>query len=141
MCAQSPFENPEDLSKRQIDLFEESTGISVVHANFVSESRFDWSLFENFDSLKVLTYSVSVNAIIRILEQFDFERFECVFGSEAVLNEFKTILAFQKLVTEQTRMAILKLKDERHRRILKQVHSGHASFWLLKKHAYASISP
>lgn len=134
MNTRSPFESGDESATRQIGLFDESHGINVVNAKFISASHFNWDLFDGFDTLRVLTYSVSVDAVIRILEQFEFERFECIFGSEAILNEFKTIIAFQKYVTEQTRTAILKLKDDRHRRILKQVHSGKASFRLLNKY-------
>ena len=101
MATTSPFDNEQDTSAKQIDLFAESTGISVVHADFIEERRFDWNLFEGYDSLKVLTYSVSVDAIIRMLESFEFKYFECVFGSETILHDFKRSLRFRSTSRKQ----------------------------------------
>ena len=35
-------------------------GLQVVRATFRSVEPFDWSLFDGFDSLRVLTYSASI---------------------------------------------------------------------------------
>ena len=56
----------------------------------------------------------SVNAIVRMLDQFAFTTFECVFGYEGTLRDIKNILAFQKVVVGDTRAAIMGLRDERH---------------------------
>ena len=42
---------------------------------FLDEQKFDWDLFEGYDNLRVLTYSASVNAIVRMLDQYSFESF------------------------------------------------------------------
>ena len=94
---------------------------------------FSWDLFEGYDSLRVLTYSASTNAIVRMLDNYSFETFECVFGFEGTLREIKSILAFQKIVVGDTRAAIMGLKDERHIRILEKVHAGQAQFRVLRK--------
>ena len=72
--------------------------LTVVHASFSGESKFSWDLFEGYDSLRVLTYSASTNAIIRMLDNYSFDTFECVFGFEGTLREIRSILAFQKVV-------------------------------------------
>ena len=105
----------------------------MVRASFVEEQKFDWDLFQGYDTLRVLTYSASVNAIIRMLDQYSFDSFECVFGCESTLREIKTILAFQQIVIGDTRAAIMGLKDDRHLRILERVHSGQARFRVLRK--------
>ncbi len=112
---------------------DDGTGLRVVHATFVEEQKFDWDLFQGYDRLKVLTYSASVNAIVRMLDQYSFSSFECVFGCEGTLREIKTILAFQQIVVGDTRAAIMGLKDERHLRILERVHAGQAHFRVLRK--------
>ncbi|MYJ16267.1 MAG: hypothetical protein F4085_07080, partial [Acidimicrobiia bacterium] len=111
---------------------DDGAGLRVVRAGFLEEQKFDWSLFEGFDSLRVLTYSASSAAVIKMLDDFSFESFECVFGSEAVLGNFLEVIAFQKVVTGQTRAAIMGLKDERHRRILEKIAAGQARFWVLR---------
>lgn len=112
----------------------------MVRARFVDEEKFDWTLFEGFDSLRVLTYSASSSAVVRMLDDFSFESFECVFGSEGRLGNFVEVLAFQQVVTGQTRSAIMGLKDARHRRILEKVAKGHARFWALRQYvAHAKL--
>lgn len=112
---------------------DDGTGLRVVNARFVSEQQFNWDLFVGYDQLRVLTYSASVNAIVRMLDQFDLNSFECVFGYEGTLREIKSILAFQKVVVGDTRAAIMGLKDDRHLHILERVHAGQARFRVLRK--------
>ncbi len=112
---------------------DDGTGLRVVSAGFVSERQFNWDLFAGYDQLRVLTYSASVNAIVRMLDQFDLNSFECVFGYEGTLREIKSILAFQKVVVGDTRAAIMGLKDDRHLHILERVHAGQARFRVLRK--------
>ncbi len=108
-------------------------GLRVVSATALGERPFAWDLFAGYDQLRVLTYSASVNAIVRMLDEYSFNTFECVFGCEATLKELKNVLAFQKIVVGDTRAAIMGLKDDRHVRILEKVHSGDAHFRVLRK--------
>ncbi len=112
---------------------DDGSGLRVVRASFVDESKFSWDLFEGYDSLRVLTYSASTNAIVRMLDNYSFKTFECVFGFEGTLREIRSILAFQKVVVGDTRSAIMGLKDQRHIRILERIHAGQARFRVLRK--------
>lgn len=112
---------------------DDGTGLRVVHATAIEERPFSWELFEGYDTLRVLTYSASTPAIVRMLDKFSFASFECVFGSETTLRDIKSILAFQKIVVGDTRAAIMGLKDERHLHILARVHAGQARFRVLRK--------
>ncbi len=119
---------------------DDGTGLRVVHATFVKEQKFDWDLFRGYDRLRVLTYSASANAIVRMLDQHSFDYFECVFGCEHTLRDIKTILAFQQVVVGDTRAAVMGLEDERHLRILEKVHAGQAHFRVLQKYiAHAKL--
>ena len=122
-----------DKASQSILRLDDGSGLRVVNARFVSERQFDWSLFEGYDQLRVLTYSASVNAIVRMLDNYSFNSFECVFGYEGTLRDIKNILAFQKVVVGDTRAAIMGLKDDRHVHILKKVHAGQARFRVLRK--------
>jgi len=115
-------------------------GLRVVSAQFLEEQKFNWDIFEGFDSLSVLTYSASVNAIVRMLDKYAFNRFECIFGYQGVLRDIKDILSFQKVVVSDMRTAIIGLKDNRHSYILENVHSGRARFYVMKKYvAHAKL--
>ena len=122
-----------DKASQSILRLDDGSGLRVVNARFVSERQFDWSLFEGYDQLRVLTYSASVNAIVRMLDNYSFNSFECVFGYEGTLRDIKNILAFQKVVVGDTRAAIMGLKDDRHVHILKKVHAGQVRFRVLRK--------
>ena len=129
-----PTKSPNSVNGSQpVFNLDDGTGLRVVRAHFEDETPFTWDLFGGFDSLSVLTYSASVAAIVRMLDQFSFQHFECVFGYEGTLREIKNILAFQKVVVGDTRAAIMGLQDERHIRILEHIHAGKATFRVLRK--------
>ncbi|MBI4330332.1 MAG: phospholipase D family protein [Chloroflexi bacterium] len=120
--------------------FDDRSGLRVVGARFLNEEKFTWDLFNGYESLRVLTYSASVSAIIRMLDKYSFASFECVFGYEGVLRDIKDILSFQKVVISNTRAAIMGLKDDRHVRILQKVRGGGVHFYVLRKYvAHAKL--
>jgi hypothetical protein len=112
---------------------DDGSGLRVVAARFVEESKFDWQLFRGFDTIRVLTYSASIPAIVKMLDEFEFESFECVFGCEATLRDIKDVLAFQKVAVGDTRSAIMNLSDRRHAYILSRVQAGKAAFRVLRR--------
>ncbi len=112
---------------------DDGSGLRVVTAQFISETPFSWDLFKGYDTLKVLTYSGSIQTVFRLLDEFDFRRFECIFGCERVIGNFSDVLAFQQVVGSDTRTAIMDLKDERQAEILSAVISGRAGFYVLRK--------
>ena len=112
---------------------DDGTGLRVVSARFLNEQKFNWDLFDGYDSMRVLTYSASINAIVRMLDDYSFTKFECIFGFEGTLRDIKDILAFQKVAVGDTRAAIMGLKDERHVHVLEKAYAGLASFRVLRK--------
>ena len=135
------FEESDESQEIQTGLgLDDGTGLRVVNARFLDEQKFNWDLFEGYDRLRVLTYSASISAIVRMLDKYSFTEFECVFGYEGTLGDMKDILVFQKVVVGDTRAAIMGLKDERHVHVLEQVHAGRARFRVLRKHiAHAKL--
>ncbi len=115
-------------------------GLQVVRATFRSAEPFDWSLFDGFDSLRVLTYSASAPMIMWMLDRYSFQRFECIFGSEKTLGTLADVIAFQQFLIEQVRECALELRDERQRLILEKIHAGAAQFYVVKDHvAHAKL--
>ena len=90
---------------------DDGASLRVAEARFVGESRFDWNLFRGCDKLRVSTYSFSVAAIVRMLDEFESVDFKCVFGSEPTLRDVKYIPAFQQVAVGDVRSAIVGLKD------------------------------
>ena len=119
---------------------DDGSSLNVVKARFRSKQPFEWELFRGYDTLRVLTYSASIPAIVKMLDDFDFARFECVFGCESTLRDIKDILAFQQVAIGDARAAIMNLRDERHAYILAKVREGQARFHVLCKHiAHAKL--
>lgn len=119
---------------------DDGAGLRVVSAKFLHEQKFNWDLFDSYDSLRVLTYSASISAIVRMVDKYSFTKFECVFGYEGILRDIKDILAFQKVAVGDTRAAIMGLKDERHVHILEKVRAGRVRFYVLRKYiAHAKV--
>ncbi len=141
MTVSGLFGESDKIHETQTELgLDDGAGLRVVSARFLNEQKFNWDLFDGYDSLRVLTYSVSVSAIIKMLDKYSFTEFECVFGYESILRDIKDILAFQKVVVGDTRAAIMGLKDERHVYILEKVHAGRAHFRVLRKYiAHAKL--
>ena len=135
------FETEESaLSNQGLMSLDDGGGLRVVHAEFKSEASFDWDLFSGFNKLRVLTYSASADAIVRMLDNYDFDEFECIFGYEGTLQNIRTILAFQKTVIGDARAAIMALPDKRHLHILEKVHEGKARFRVLRNYvAHAKL--
>ncbi len=141
MSIQGPFGESDRTQEVQTAFgLDDHAGLRVVNARFLNEQKFSWELFKGYDSLRVLTYSASVNAIVRMLDHYEFTSFECIFGYEGVLRDIKDVLSLQKTVIEATRAAIMGLKDERQAYILEQVGVGRAHFYVVRKHiAHAKL--
>jgi hypothetical protein len=141
MATNDLFGESGDLQEVQSGLgLDDGAGLRVASARFLDEQKFGWDLFDGYDSLRVLTYSASVSAIIRMLDKYSFTSFECMFGYQGVLRDIKDILSFQKVVVGDTRAAIMGLKDDRHIHILEKVHAGRVHFYVLKKYiAHAKL--
>ena len=112
---------------------DDGAGLRVVTAVMTGEQKFDWDLFRGYDRLRVLTYSASIPAIVRMLDDYEYTDFECVFGSERTLRDVKDVLAFQQLAVGDARAAIRGFNDERKRHILGEVRAGRARFRVLRK--------
>ena len=112
---------------------DDGSGLRVVNSRFESESKFTWELFRGFDRVRILTYSAGIGAIVRLLEEYGFDDFECVFGYEGTLRTLKDILAFQQVVIGDTRAALKDLPDERFAYVFGQIRAGQARFWVAKE--------
>ena len=122
------------LNREMSPTFDDGSGLRVVDAKANGNERFDWGIvFGGYNKLRVITYSASVPALVRVLNDYNYAEFECVFGSEKVLHGLSDIMAFQKVVTEDTRTAIMGLGDARMVDILQHISDGTAHFRVMRK--------
>ncbi|MEW6579559.1 MAG: phospholipase D family protein [Chloroflexota bacterium] len=108
----------------------EDNKLHVVYAQYQGSEPYSSQLFDGFTSLRVLTYSVSVEMVVRMLNRF--ESVECVFGYEGVLDHFSTILAWQKTLSENLLTAIKSLEDERKQFIVEKIRQRQIVFYVVK---------
>ena len=110
--------------------------LDVVYARAESVSSFDRSLFAGFNSMRALTYTSSIPMILGLLKDFDYEKFECVFGHNGVLSRSAAdILAFQATIDEKLNRGFVGVKglsEERRRIIYDRAVSGAAQFYVVK---------
>ncbi len=118
------------MEDKQMSLQIAPEGLKVVYARCDRTEPFSFRIFEGFDSLRVLTYSASIPMTVRMLNMF--RTFECIFGYEGVIQDFGTVLAFQKDLNERLLVAVKGLDDERKQFILEKVTQGYARFFVVK---------
>ena len=127
---------PDDLLQNPFDFGDARSaaerGLQVVRAQFHSVEPFSWSMFDGFDRMRALTYSASTPTIVRMLERYSFQHFECVFGYEGGLGRLAEVIALQQFVINQVRECALRLEDERQRIIFEKIHAGKAQFYVVK---------
>ena len=104
--------------------------LNVVYAKFVRSEPFNMSLFNEYTSLKVLTYSASISMTVKMLHRF--EQVECVFGYEGIIQDFAAVIAAQKVISENVLMAVKGLNDPRQDFLLGKVAEGSAKFYVVK---------
>ena len=69
------------------------------------------SFFDGFSSMRALTYTPSIPMVLELLKDFDYERFECIFGHNGILNrDAADILAFQSIVDEKLNKGFVGVK-------------------------------
>ena len=69
----------------------EKDTLHIVYAQYLRHEPFSDAIFEGFSSLRVLTYSASIPMLVRLLNRFD--KVECIFGCEHVIQDFSYVLA------------------------------------------------
>ena len=111
--------------------------LSVLYARAEDIGLFDRdSLFGGFDTMRALTYSASIPMIMGLLRDYDYERFECIFGHGGILGrEPRQIIHFQQQIDERLSrgfVAIAGISPERRENLHDRVADGRARFFVVK---------
>ena len=120
------FEDSESTTRRQ--------ALNVVHARAEAVRAFDTSYFAGFARMRALTYTSSIPMIAWLLEEHDFDDFECVFGHSGILSrETEDVLAFQSVVREKLAGGIVALKSDARRTAIHEAQAqGKLRFHVVK---------
>ena len=113
-----------------------SEGLEVVYAYAEKIERFDMRLFGGFSSTRALTYTSSIPMILGLLQEFDYEDFECVFGHGGIVKQdAEHLLSFQGVLDAGVNkgfVGIKNLSDDRRQNLYDRVAKGAARFFVVK---------
>ena len=111
--------------------------LGVLYARSEGTGLFDRdSLFGGFDTMRALTYSASIPMIMGLLRDYDYDRFECIFGHGGILGrQPREIIDFQRQIDERLSrgfVAIAGVSPERRELLHDRVAEGRARFFVVK---------
>ena len=107
-----------------------------MYAQALRVESFTMDLFAGFTAMRAFTYTSSIPMVLRLLRNYDYDDFECVFGHGGVLSRDATdLLAFQSVV--QTRLnqefvGARGISPERREVIYRCAAEGTARFLVVK---------
>lgn len=117
--------------------------LSIVRANSIAVEPFDINMFAGFTTMRALTYTTSMKMILRVLHDYEYDDFECIFGHAGIIpSSLNDVLAFQGVVEADLRREFVGVttSDERQQALINIVANDKARFFVVKdKIAHAKI--
>ena len=113
-----------------------SPHLQVVYAEALRVETFTMDLFGGFTAMRALTYTSSIPMVLRLLRDYDYDDFECVFGHGGVLSrDAADLLAFQSVVQSKLNQGFVGAKGippERREVVYRRAAEGSARFLVVK---------
>ncbi len=113
-----------------------SPQLQVVYAEALRVETFTMDLFAGFTEMRALTYTSSIPMVLRLLRDYDYDDFECVFGHGGVLSrDAADLLAFQSVVQARLNQGFVGARGippERREVIYRRAAEGTARFLVVK---------
>lgn len=109
--------------------------LTAVYAKTEDVRPFDFDeTFGGFRRLRVVTFSWSVQMLLRLATNYSFESLECVFGSGRVMpRSAEDVIAFQKATGEQVNHEFMEhLSPEDRGRLVALRDAGGLKLWVVK---------
>ena len=85
---------------------DDGTGLRVAQSRFVEDRKFSWELFAGFTSCRILTYSVDLRTVNRLVMDFEFDEIECIIGTTATIDRIEKVLAAQYAALQSAKVLI-----------------------------------
>ena len=114
-----------------------SNRLDVVYARALNTGVFQRDeLFGGFSRMRALTYSASIPMVMGLLRDYDYERFECIFGHGGIIGaEPEKLLRFQRVIDERLNegfVSITGVDPDRQKILFDRVADGSARFHVVK---------
>ena len=106
----------------------------VLEAQAVETCDFDLESFARYRTIRILTYSASVQMLHTVLERFAESRVECVLGYSRVVNNVASIIALQTAAVEDARGALRGLPASSRDAVRKRVEEGRLRVRVVEGH-------
>ena len=124
-AAQGSAERPWSLS------LDDGTGVRVARSSFHGDLKFSWDLFCGFRSCRVLTYSIDLATVRRLVAELGVAEVECVIGTVATIDRVEKVIAVQQAAMQHASVLVDEL-SKTDCDVIEALTSGQLAFWVLQ---------
>ena len=110
---------------------DDGTGVRVARSSFHGDLKFSWDLFRGFRSCRVLTYSIDITTVRRLIADLGVSEVECVIGTVATIDRVEKVLAVQQAAMQHASVLIEEL-SKTDCDVIEALTSGRLAFWVLR---------
>ena len=110
---------------------DDGTGVRVARSSFHGDLKFSWDLFRGFRSCRVLTYSIDLTTVRRLVAELGVDELECVIGTVATINRVEKVLAVQQAAMQQAVVLVDEL-SKTECDVVEALSSGRLAFWVVR---------
>ena len=103
----------------------------VARSSFHGDLKFSWDLFRGFRSCRVLTYSIDLTTVRRLVTDLGVTEVECVIGTVATINRVEKVLAVQQAAMQHASVLVEELSKTACD-VIEALTSGRLAFWVLR---------
>ena len=110
---------------------DDGTGVRVARSSFHGDLKFSWDLFWGFRSCRVLTYSIDLATVRRLVTELGVSEVECVIGTVATIDRVEKVLAVQQAAMQHAAVLVEELSKTACD-VIEALSSGRLAFWVLR---------
>lgn len=110
---------------------DDGTGVRVARSSFHGDLQSSWDLFRGFGSCRVLTYSIDLATVRRLVADLGVSELECVIGTVATIDRVEKVLAVQQAAMQHASVLVEELSNA-DCDVVEALSSGRLAFWVLR---------
>ena len=110
---------------------DDGTGVRVALSSFHGDVKFSWDLFRGFKSCRVLTYSIDLTTVRRLVADLGVSELECVIGTVATIDRVEKVLAMQQAAMQHASLLVEELSNTACD-VVEALSAGRLAFWVLR---------
>lgn len=110
---------------------DDGTGVRVARSSFHGDLKFSWDLFRGFRSCRILTYSIDLTTVRRLVAELGVDDLECVIGTVATINRVEKVLAVQQAAMQQAVVLVDEL-SKTECDVVEALSCGRLAFWVVR---------